>query len=101
MVALTNSIDSFEEVEESELRRTYGELLKVREKIDVQQSLNHETNIKLGAMAKEKCIPVTYEKLSDFCYNCGILGHVLQECEVKVEGPGYKRIKIWSLAERF
>lgn len=32
-------------------------------------------------MIDEKWIPVTYEKLLDFCYACGKLGHMMKDCD--------------------
>lgn len=45
-----------------------------------EEPLKRGTNVKIGSMAEKTWIPITYEKLPDFCYYCGKLGHVFQEC---------------------
>lgn len=44
-------------------------------------------------MTEEKWILVSYEKLPDFCYNWGRVGHIVQECdEVDDDGEGGKNL---------
>lgn len=61
-----------------------GETLRVRITIDIRKPLRRGVLLKVGSMADEKWIPITYEKLPDFCYGCGKLGHVVKECDVHV-----------------
>lgn len=49
--------------------------------MDIKKPLRRGTKLKVGSMAEEKWIPITIEKLPDFCYQCGRLGHVMNECE--------------------
>lgn len=51
--------------------------------MDPREPLRRGTNVKTGAMTENRWIPITYEKLPDFCYWCGKLGHTLQECDIK------------------
>lgn len=37
--------------------------------------------IKIGSMVEESWVPISYEKLLEFCYYCGLIGHTLQDCE--------------------
>lgn len=53
----------------------------LRISIDVIKPLRRRVFIKVGSMADERWIPITYEKLSDFCYGCGKLDHVLKDCD--------------------
>ena len=36
--------------------------------------------LKVGSMGEEVFIPISCQKLMDFCYECGKLGHVLEDC---------------------
>lgn len=79
-VALGNSIGEFEAAEVGANEKIEGETLRVKVKINIKESLKRGTNVKTGSMAEKKWIPITYEKLPDFCYYCGRLGHVVHEC---------------------
>lgn len=86
--ALGNSIGTFEEAEEDERGRMSGEKMRVKVKIDINEPLKRGTNIQIGSKAERKWVPITYEKLLDFCYLCGKLDHVLQDCEEKEAEKG-------------
>lgn len=79
--ALGNSIEKFMEAESDEKGKMEGENLRVKVRLDINQPLRRGTNIKTGSMAEKKWIKITYEKLPDFCYFCGKLRHIDQECE--------------------
>lgn len=38
-----------------------------------------------NSQGKEKWASIKYERLSDFCYGCGILGHTTQSCKEDVK----------------
>lgn len=80
-IALGNSLGGFEAADCDEDGKMEGESLRVRIKIDINEPLKRGTNIKIGTRGEMKWIPATYEKLPNFCYLCGRLGHVTQECE--------------------
>lgn len=54
--------------------------MRVRIKVDINEPLKRGKNVKIGTNGGTKWSLITYEKLLDFCYYCGKLGHVFQEC---------------------
>lgn len=98
VVALVNSIGSFEAAKVDENDKLEGETLRVKVKINCKEPLKRGTNVKIGFMAEKTWIPITYEKLLDFCYCCGKLGHVIQECDV--EGVENSKEKMFGVELR-
>lgn len=79
--ALTKSIGTFVKmVEDGEEDRVWGETLRVKVRMEVNKPLRRGTKVKVGSMAEERWTPITIEKLPDFYYQCGRLGH-MNECE--------------------
>lgn len=71
-IALANSIGAFVKMnEEEEEGRVWGETLRVKVKLEANKPLRRGTKVKVGSMAEEEWIPITIEKLPDFCYQCG------------------------------
>lgn len=77
--ALGNAIGVFEEIDTNDKGNISGEDLRIRVRIDINEPLKRGTNIRVGSGAANTWVPVTYEKLLDFCYHCGKLDHVIQE----------------------
>jgi hypothetical protein len=53
-------------------------LLEVKVHLDIRQPLTVTVD------EKDRWCPVAYEFLPDFCYVCGIIGHIDKSCEKKV-----------------
>lgn len=81
-IALANSIGTFVKLEEEEEEsRVWGKTLRVKVKFDINKPLRRGTKINVGSIVEEAWIPITIEKLLDVCYQCGRLGHVMNDYE--------------------
>lgn len=78
----------FGEFLELDLSATSGVSRSVRMKVrlNLNNALKRGTKIKTGT--SEPCwIPVTYKRISSFCYRCGKLGHTHKDCKSFYERP--------------
>lgn len=64
-----------------DLEKEGGNTLRVRVRIDVHKPLRRGTIIKIGSKGEEEWITMKCEKLPDYCYGCGRMGHLAKECE--------------------
>ena len=94
-------IGSVEEVETNEDGECIGEIARVRIRVDVTKPL--KKIIFLESEREENVpMPVTYERLPNFCFCCGIIGHQFRECvKYKTQkqenfafGPRMKAVKV-------
>ncbi|CAA0810071.1 Unknown protein [Striga hermonthica] len=67
-----------------------GIMPRVKVKIDISKPLRRGLRVYLEAMKEEFTIPVQYEKLPDFCFICGLIGHRMCECPTRSEGHSYE-----------
>lgn len=79
--ALGNSLGIFEEVDLEEEDTSGENILRILVKIDISQPLKRGLVVKIGSNAKESWVKITYERLPEFCYVYGLVGHVKSECE--------------------
>lgn len=81
---LGNSIGTFVEVDLDKEDKSWENSLRIKVKIDVKELLERGLVIKVGTRAKESWVSVTYERLPDFCYKCGKLGHTYMDCDEEI-----------------
>ncbi|KAF4373373.1 hypothetical protein F8388_026204 [Cannabis sativa] len=77
---LGNMIGKFLEVFEDSLNEGWGPFLRMRVEIDVSKPLLRGQFVTFPWMNDELWIDCRYERLPDFCYECGIIGHVFDKC---------------------
>lgn len=87
---LGNSLGEFVEADLDEGGSTEN-TLRIQVKIDVSEPLKRGLMVRIGSKAEETWVKVTYERLPEFCYGCGIIGHVQQECE-KISNEGEENL---------
>lgn len=68
-----------------------GLFICIKVMIDISKPLRKGLQLKLGGK-KPRRLRVKYDRLSNFCYACGRMDHVLKECEepgVEVDDEDY------------
>lgn len=71
-----------------------GKTLRARVYLDVEKPLVRFVPITLKERKKYK---VYYEKLPDFCYYCGLMGHLVEECGDGIHDPASCEWGEWLL----
>lgn len=77
-------IGNVEEIDTNKIGDCLGQVTRLRISIDITQPLKKILFIE-SEDGKKVPVSVEYEKLPDFCFYCGRLGHSYKECE-KYEG---------------
>ena len=76
---LGGMIGKVEEIETNENGDCFGEFARIRISINIIQPLKKILFLKKEGET-DIPMPVVYERLPDFCFYCGIIGHQFKEC---------------------
>ncbi|KAI8029145.1 hypothetical protein LOK49_LG01G01075 [Camellia lanceoleosa] len=84
-VLLGNQLGRFVDMEHGEGGIAWGRTLQLRVEINIAKPLRR--NLKMAVSRRESVwVTLTYEKLPNFCFHCGLLGHTVRDCENKILG---------------
>jgi hypothetical protein len=78
--AIGDDVGEFIEVDADGGDLAVGRALRIKIRLDVHKPLRWGITVDLGADKGEQWCPITYEHLPDFCYVCGLIGHVDRAC---------------------
>lgn len=71
-----------------------GRVLRLKVRLDIQKPLRRGITADLGGDKGERWCPISYEFLPEFCYTCGLIGHIDRMCSKKLgkgESAPYSR----------
>ncbi|KAK2641854.1 hypothetical protein Ddye_023617 [Dipteronia dyeriana] len=80
----------------SESKECWGKYMRVKVCLDISKPLKRWLRLKLGKTDEVTMVGLRYERLPDFCYACGRIGHGMKECldedakSVAIEGSSTK-----------
>lgn len=63
--------------------RCVGKFARIRIELDITKSLRQGIWVQSETEIDKICILLLYERLPNFCYGCGRIGHVLRDCSEK------------------
>ncbi|KAL5775614.1 hypothetical protein ACOSP7_013171 [Xanthoceras sorbifolium] len=63
-----------------ESKNCWGKFIRVKVEIDVSKPLKKGLRVWLEEFDIIITVPIKYERLPDFCYGCGLMGHSVREC---------------------
>lgn len=89
---LGNILGMFEEMDMKEVNRM-GKFLRIRTSLDLTKPLKRGS--KLHFQGKDIWVDYKYERLPNFCFICGRIGHQMRDCEDMAEHDqeGYSEIE--------
>lgn len=76
---LGNAMGTFLRPDVLEDKWCVGDALRFRVKIDITKPIRRMIHIK-GPADQKLCVRLAYENLPNFCYYCGIIGHLVKDC---------------------
>lgn len=75
-----------------------GRFLRVKVRLDIRKPLMRGVTISLGEDVDDRWCPLSYEFLPEFCYCCGIIGHMDRVCPMNA---GKKAVKAFGRELRY
>jgi hypothetical protein len=99
--AIGGELGEFMEMEKKEDGSAVGHFLRIKVRLDIRKPLM--CGVLVHDERKEEAsrpiwCPVVYEYLPDFCYTCGLIGHIDKVCEKKLQKG---EVQQYSKAFRF
>lgn len=82
--AIGDDIGEFVEVEADGGELAAGRSLRLKIRMDIRKPLRRGITVDLGGDRGDRWCPISYEHLPDFCYVCGLIGHVDRACSKKL-----------------
>ncbi|KAL5733474.1 hypothetical protein ACOSQ2_033166 [Xanthoceras sorbifolium] len=82
-----------------ENKECWGKFLHVKVGIDVSKPLKRGIRVYLEEFDTLIVAPIRYERLPEYCYGCGEIGHPLRDCpceEIRVSVMAGGEAKYWS-----
>ena len=58
----------------------FGNFLRIRVLFDITKPLKRGAKVRLGSGGEIRWVDFKYEKLMEFCYVRGLIGHIAREC---------------------
>lgn len=92
---LGNFFGQFVAYDPSNNSSIWREYMRIRIKVDVRLPLKRKKKVS-RKNKMDFVVNVKYEKLSDFCFLCGMLSHTERFCKKKLEGDAGTMIREWG-----
>jgi hypothetical protein len=83
--AIGKEMGDFLSMDKDEDNTAVGRYLRIKVRIDIRKPLMRGVTLCVGKEEKSLWCPVVYEFLPDFCYTCGIIGHIDKVCSQKLK----------------
>lgn len=81
--AIGDEIGEFMDVDTDDGRKAVGRFLRIKVRIDIRKPLMRGVMVIVDSIGSERWCPMAYEHLPDFCYICGLMGHIDKLCDVE------------------
>ncbi|TXG54013.1 hypothetical protein EZV62_019269 [Acer yangbiense] len=78
-------VGQVKEIDAGESGECVGQFIRIRVLIDVMNPLKRGLRVALGDDEKVNEVMICYERLPNFCYYCGKIGHLVRDCPLNTK----------------
>ncbi|KAK1551147.1 hypothetical protein Q3G72_031062 [Acer saccharum] len=83
-------VGQVKEIDAGESGECVGQFIRIRVLIDITNPLKRGLRVALGDDEKVNEVMIYYERLPNFCYYCGKIGHLVRDCPLNT-----KKVDLW------